>query len=58
VCSLLFLIDSLTGVAIAGERLAHLCCGTADAAGELAGHIKQPRRLWLLWPKGAPLPAS
>ncbi|MFP8974182.1 hypothetical protein ACLI35_28595, partial [Pseudomonas aeruginosa] len=27
-------------------------------SGELAGHMKQPGRLWLLWPKGAPLPAS
>ncbi|HCF1395751.1 TPA: MltA domain-containing protein, partial [Pseudomonas aeruginosa] len=47
-----------TGGAIVGEVRADLFWGTGDAAGELAGHMKQPGRLWLLWPKGAPLPAS
>ena len=47
-----------TGGEIVGEGGADLGGGTGDEAGELAGHMKQPGRLWLLWPKGAPLPAS
>ena len=39
-----------TGGAIVGEVRADLFWGTGDAAGELAGHMKQPGRLWLLWP--------
>ncbi|MFF7706752.1 MltA domain-containing protein [Pseudomonas sp. NPDC007930] len=46
-----------TGGAIAGEVRADLFWGTGDAAGELAGNMKQSGQLWLLWPKGAPLPA-
>lgn len=40
-----------TGGAIVGEVRADLFWGTGDAAGELAGHMKQPGRLWLLWPR-------
>ncbi|GGP19321.1 murein transglycosylase A [Silvimonas iriomotensis] len=47
-----------TGGAIAGAVRADLYWGTGDAAGELAGHTKQQGRIWLLWPKGAPLPGS
>ncbi|WPO97756.1 murein transglycosylase A [Pseudomonas sp. HR96] len=45
-----------TGGAIAGEVRADLFWGTGDAAGELAGNMKQAGQIWLLWPKGAPLP--
>lgn len=45
-----------TGGAIAGEVRADLYWGTGDAAGDLAGHMKQPGRMWMLWPKGAALP--
>ncbi|KAF1013373.1 MAG: Membrane-bound lytic murein transglycosylase A [Stenotrophomonas maltophilia] len=45
-----------TGGAIAGEVRADLYWGTGDAAGDLAGHMKQQGRLWMLWPKGAALP--
>ncbi|WAG76688.1 MltA domain-containing protein [Metapseudomonas furukawaii] len=47
-----------TGGAIAGEVRADLFWGTGAEAGELAGHMKQRGNLWLLWPKGAPLPNS
>lgn len=45
-----------TGGAIAGEVRADLFWGTGDAAGELAGSMKQAGKLWLLWPKGVPVP--
>lgn len=45
-----------TGGAIAGEVRADLFWGTGDAAGELAGNMKQAGQIWLLWPKGATLP--
>ncbi|WP_225765420.1 MltA domain-containing protein [Stenotrophomonas sp. Marseille-Q4652] len=45
-----------TGGAIVGEIRADLFWGTGDAAGDLAGHMKQQGQLWLLWPKGKPLP--
>jgi membrane-bound lytic murein transglycosylase A len=45
-----------TGGAIAGEVRADLFWGTGDAAGELAGNMKQPGQIWLLWPKGMALP--
>lgn len=45
-----------TGGAITGEVRADLFWGTGDAAGDLAGHMKQQGRIWLLWPKRAPLP--
>jgi len=47
-----------TGGAIAGEVRADLYWGTGDAAGKLAGDMKQKGNLWLLWPKGAALPAA
>jgi len=46
-----------TGGAITGEVRADLFWGTGDAAGELAGHMKQTGSLWMLWPKGRALPA-
>ncbi|MDD0977209.1 murein transglycosylase A [Pseudomonas fontis] len=45
-----------TGGAIAGEVRADLFWGTGAAAGQLAGDMKQQGQIWLLWPKGAPLP--
>src|SRR5690606_22707150 len=45
-----------TGGAITGEVRADLFWGTGDAAGDLAGHMKQPGKLWMLWPKGVALP--
>jgi membrane-bound lytic murein transglycosylase A len=47
-----------TGGAIAGEVRADLFWGTGDAAGKLAGDMKQKGNIWLLWPKGAALPAA
>jgi len=47
-----------TGGAIAGEIRADLYWGTGDAAGDLAGHMKQQGSLWMLWPKGVPLPSA
>ncbi|WP_103102968.1 murein transglycosylase A [Pseudomonas sp. LFM046] len=47
-----------TGGAIAGEVRADLFWGTGAEAGELAGNMKQAGQLWMLWPKGAPLPGA
>ena len=47
-----------TGGAIAGTVRADLFTGTGDAAGDLAGHMKQAGRLWMLWPKGVALPST
>jgi membrane-bound lytic murein transglycosylase A len=47
-----------TGGAIAGEVRADLYWGTGDAAGKLAGDMKQKGNLWLLWPKDAALPSN
>ena len=40
-----------TGSAIVGAVRADYFAGTGLAAGELAGRLKQPLRLWALWPK-------
>ncbi len=45
-----------TGGAIAGEVRADLFWGTGDAAGQLAGDMKQKGNIWMLWPKGMALP--
>lgn len=45
-----------TGGAIRGPVRADFFWGFGAAAGELAGRMKQQGRLWLLWPKGEPLP--
>jgi len=45
-----------TGGAITGEVRADLFWGTGDAAGQLAGDMKQQGQIWMLWPKGAALP--
>jgi membrane-bound lytic murein transglycosylase A len=40
-----------TGSAIVGAVRADYFVGSGQAAGELAGRLKQPLRLWVLWPK-------
>jgi membrane-bound lytic murein transglycosylase A len=40
-----------TGSAIVGAVRADYYAGSGPAAGELAGRIKQPLSLWVLWPK-------
>lgn len=45
-----------TGGAIGGALRTDLYWGSGNAAGALAGRMKQPGRLWLLWPKGVKLP--
>ncbi len=40
-----------TGSAIVGAVRADYFAGWGDAAGDLAGRLKQPLRLWVLWPK-------
>ena len=44
-----------TGSAILGAVRADYFAGWGVAAGELAGRLKQPLRLWVLWPKGRAL---
>jgi general secretion pathway protein D len=46
-----------TGGAIRGVVRADLFWGLGTQAGERAGIMREPGRLWLLWPKGQPLPA-
>lgn len=43
-----------TGSAIRGAVRADYFAGWGDSAGELAGRLKQPLRLWVLWPKAQP----
>lgn len=45
-----------TGGAIRGAVRADFFWGSGAEAGTLAGRMRQPGRLWLLWPRGAPLP--
>ncbi|HEX4855758.1 MAG TPA: MltA domain-containing protein [Limnobacter sp.] len=45
-----------TGGAIRGRVRADYFWGTGDEAGNAAGLTRQPLKMWLLWPKGAPLP--
>jgi membrane-bound lytic murein transglycosylase A len=40
-----------TGSAIVGAARADYFAGWGAVAGELAGRLKQPLRLWVLWPK-------
>jgi membrane-bound lytic murein transglycosylase A len=47
-----------TGGAIRGEVRADLFFGLGPQAGEAAGNMKQPGRLWLLWPQGKLPPRS
>lgn len=45
-----------TGGAIKGAVRADFFWGSGPEAGELAGRMRQPGSLWVLWPRGAPLP--
>ena len=45
-----------TGGAIKGALRADFFWGFGDSAGEQAGRMRQPGRMWLLWPQGAPPP--
>lgn len=45
-----------TGGAIRGALRADFFWGTGDAAGALAGRMRQKGRMWLLWPRGHPPP--
>jgi membrane-bound lytic murein transglycosylase A len=49
-----------TGAAIKGAARADLYWGYGEAAGEMAGRMKQASKMWVLWPKGegAPAPAG
>ena len=47
-----------TGGAIRGRIRADYFWGTGDEAGEAAGLTRQPLKMWLIWPKGTPLPES
>lgn len=40
-----------TGSAITGAVRADYFAGWGEVAGQLAGRVKQPLRLWVLWPK-------
>ncbi len=42
-----------TGSAIVGAVRADYFAGWGPGAGELAGRLKQPLRLWVLWPRAA-----
>jgi membrane-bound lytic murein transglycosylase A len=47
-----------TGGAIRGAVRADFYWGTGPEAGVLAGSMRQQGRMWLLWPRGEPLPGS
>jgi membrane-bound lytic murein transglycosylase A len=45
-----------TGGAIRGVARADFYWGTGSEAGARAGRMRQPGRMWLLWPRGETLP--
>ncbi|HET7364356.1 MAG TPA: MltA domain-containing protein [Burkholderiales bacterium] len=45
-----------TGGAIRGVVRADFFWGTGEQAGSTAGRMRQPGKMWLLWPRGEPLP--
>lgn len=47
-----------TGGAIRGAVRGDFYWGTGPEAGAQAGRMRQQGRLWLLWPRGEPLPAA
>jgi membrane-bound lytic murein transglycosylase A len=47
-----------TGGAIRGVVRADFFWGSGAEAGAMAGRMRQQGRLWLLWPRGEPLPRS
>jgi membrane-bound lytic murein transglycosylase A len=46
-----------TGGAIRGAVRADLYWGSGSEAGTLAGRMRQPGRMWILWPRGETLPS-
>jgi membrane-bound lytic murein transglycosylase A len=40
-----------TGSAITGAVRADYFVGSGQAAGDLAGRLKQPLQMWVLWPQ-------
>jgi peptidoglycan lytic transglycosylase A len=47
-----------TGGAIRGPVRADFFWGTGPQAGSYAGQMSQSGRMWLLWPRGVPLPGT
>lgn len=47
-----------TGSAIKGAGRADFYWGFGEEAGTLAGRMKQPGRMWVLWPRNAGAPAA
>jgi membrane-bound lytic murein transglycosylase A len=47
-----------TGTAIRGAARADLYWGFGDAAGQMAGRMKQRGQMWVLWPKQAGEPSA
>lgn len=47
-----------TGGAIRGSVRADYFWGIGEQAGSQAGKMRQPGRMWLIWPKGEPLPGG
>src|SRR5262249_53458576 len=47
-----------TGGAIRGAVRADFFWGSGAEAGASAGRMRQSGRMWLLWPRGTPLPES
>jgi membrane-bound lytic murein transglycosylase A len=45
-----------TGGAIRGVARADFYWGTGSEAGSRAGRMRQPGKMWLLWPRGETLP--
>jgi membrane-bound lytic murein transglycosylase A len=45
-----------TGGAISGAPRADYFCGSGPEATDLAGKMRQQGSLWILWPRGTPLP--
>jgi membrane-bound lytic murein transglycosylase A len=45
-----------TGGAISGAPRADYFCGSGPEAADLAGKMRQQGSLWVLWPRGVPLP--
>jgi membrane-bound lytic murein transglycosylase A len=40
-----------TGIAITGAVRADYFAGWGDTAADLAGRLRQPMQMWVLWPK-------
>jgi membrane-bound lytic murein transglycosylase A len=47
-----------TGTAIRGAARADFYWGYGDAAGQMAGRMKQRGQMWVLWPKQAGEPSA